>query len=98
MVPRNQQIVLGHNDVQENNILALLEDSRKIGLIDFEYGGWNPMAYDLANYLNECTIDNAHPKGVGVKLYLENFPTEEERHHFLSVYLKRYFDEIVSQQ
>lgn len=55
------------------------------------------MAYDLANYLNECTIDNAHPKGVGVKLYLENFPTEEERHHFLSVYLKRYFDEIVLQ-
>jgi len=29
-------------------------------MIDFEYGEWNPMAYDLANYLNEIMVDNAH--------------------------------------
>ena len=47
-------------------------------MIDFEYGGWNPIAYDLANYLNEMCTDNAHPTAPGIKLYLSNFPTQEE--------------------
>ena len=52
LVPRDE-IVFSHNDVQENNILLNLENNELITLIDFEYGGWNPIAYDLANYLNE---------------------------------------------
>jgi len=27
-------------------------------IIDCEYGGWNPMAYDLAVYINETMADN----------------------------------------
>jgi len=53
-----------------------LEDNTKITLIDYEYGGWNPMAMDIANYLNECAIDNAHPKDIGIKYYPNNFPSE----------------------
>jgi len=79
LVPRDGQIVLSHNDAQENNILASLADNEQIILIDYEYGGWNPMAIDLANYFNECTCDNAHPKGVGIKYYLSNFPSAAER-------------------
>jgi thiamine kinase-like enzyme len=75
LVPRDSEIVLAHNDAQENNILTSLEDNTKITLIDYEYGGWNPMAMDIANYLNECCLENAHPKGVGIKVYLENFPS-----------------------
>ena len=32
-------------------------------LIDYEYGNWNPMAYDIANYFNEFTCDNAATHG-----------------------------------
>lgn len=64
--------MLSHNDAQENNILTSLDNNLKITLIDFEYGGWNPVQFDLANYLNELMLDNAHPKGNGIKYYLEN--------------------------
>ena len=47
-------------------------------LIDYEYGMWNPQYYDIGNYLNELTCDNAYPKGSGVRYYLENWPTDEE--------------------
>ena len=41
-------------------------------LIDFEYIGWYPRAYDLANYINETMLDNAYPLGNGIKMYLNN--------------------------
>jgi thiamine kinase-like enzyme len=55
-----------------------------ITLIDFEYGGWNPIQFDLANYLNELELDNAHPKGTGIKYYPENAATDAERQSLLS--------------
>lgn len=93
LVPRDSEIVLAHNDAQENNILTSLEDNTKITLIDYEYGGWNPMAMDIANYLNECAIDNAYPKGFGIKYYPENFPSEFERNSLIKSYLKLYYDQ-----
>jgi thiamine kinase-like enzyme len=51
-------MVLCHNDGQENNILVHSEDNERLILIDFEYGGFNPIGYDLANYWNECICDN----------------------------------------
>jgi thiamine kinase-like enzyme len=70
-----------------------LEDNTKITLIDYEYGGWNPMAMDIANYLNECAIDNAYPKGFGIKYYPENFPSEFERNTLIKSYLKLYYEQ-----
>jgi thiamine kinase-like enzyme len=69
-----------------------LEDNTKITLIDYEYGGWNPMAMDIANYLNECCLENAHPKGVGIKVYLENFPNQYECNQLMKAYLKCYYE------
>lgn len=92
LVPRDSEIVLGHNDGQENNILTLLEDNSKLTLIDYEYGGWNPRAMDLANYLNECCLDNAYPKGVGIKEYMDNFPSKKEIKTLIRTYLKHDFD------
>jgi len=30
-------------------------------MIDYEYAGWNPMAMDVANYVNETMLDNSYP-------------------------------------
>jgi thiamine kinase-like enzyme len=47
-------IVISHCDGQELNVLMDKKDNEKLILIDCEYGGWNPFAYDIANYLIEC--------------------------------------------
>ena len=69
LVPRESTIVLGHADTQENNFLVSLKDNEQMILIDFEYCDWNPMANDLANYINECICDNnvpGDPNGWGI--------------------------------
>lgn len=68
--------VLAHNDIHQNNILMRMSDNRDLLLIDLEYAGWNPMAMDLAVYINECMINNSHPGNNGVKEYLENEMSE----------------------
>ncbi len=52
------------------------------------------MAMDIANYLNECCLENAHPKGVGIKCYLDNFPTNYECNQLIKAYLKSHFERI----
>lgn len=69
LVPRDSMIVLAHNDAQENNALINLDDNLDMMFIDVEYSGWNPIAYDLANYFNECVCDNTN-----VKYYTVNYP------------------------
>ena len=86
LVPR-EHIALCHNDVQEGNILMKLTDASKISLIDFEYGMWNPMCYDLGNYLNEMVCDNSYPHGVGIRFYWENQASDEE----IELITKHYF-------
>lgn len=74
----DSETVLAHHDAQENNILSSLEDNTNIILIDFEYVGWAPRAYDLANYCNETMLENAYPLKNGIKYYLRNFIKDEE--------------------
>lgn len=64
------------------------EDNRSLTLIDYEYTGWCTRATDLANFVNECAIDNAHPGGFGVKIYHENMMSDAERLSFLTEYLR----------
>jgi thiamine kinase-like enzyme len=49
-----------------------LTDNLELMLIDNEYAGWNPMAMDIAVYINETMIDNSHPHNNGVKEYMDN--------------------------
>ena len=80
------QPVLCHNDLLSGNILlsndsALLQESSKEGvtLIDFEYAGFNPRAYDLANHFNEFA---------GFDFDIENrFPPQALRFAYLTHYL-----------
>ena len=49
-----------------------LRDNMNLMLIDYEYAGWNPMAMDLANYINETILENAFPLDNGINWYLDN--------------------------
>ena len=64
-------------------------------LIDYEYADWNPMQFDIANYLNETMIDNAHPKDFGIAYYPDNMLSDRERLEFLTKYLALYYDKFV---
>lgn len=57
----------------------------KLVVIDFEYAGPNPAAYDLANHLSEWMHDysGAHP----YKCNPEAFPTKEQTLNFLYSYV-----------
>lgn len=43
-----------------------VKDNRELLIIDLEYGGWNPMAMDVAVYINETMNDNSYPSKNGV--------------------------------
>jgi len=47
-------------------------DNEKLLMIDYEYAGWNPMPMDVANYINETTLDNSYPGLNGIGLYPHN--------------------------
>jgi thiamine kinase-like enzyme len=84
--------VLSHNDIHQNNILMRLTDNRDLLLIDNEYAGWNPMAMDLAVYINEVMIDNSHPGENGVKEYIDNAMSAQEQERLIKSYMKNYFE------
>lgn len=84
--------VLTHNDCHQNNILMSVLNNRNIIVIDNEYAGWNPMAMDLAVYINETMNDNSYPGKNGVQWYLDNIMGQEEMDILIKTYLEYYFD------
>jgi thiamine kinase-like enzyme len=82
VIPSNAKIGFCHNDLLASNILC----SVPLQLIDFEYGGINYLAYDIANHFNEfaggtAPGDNATPD-------YSKSPTKEMRRHFCQAYLQ----------
>jgi thiamine kinase-like enzyme len=67
-------------------------------LIDYEYGGWNPMAMDLANYMNETMLDNAYPGKNGVAWYEENCMTPAELEKMAVRYLECYYSKYATKE
>jgi ethanolamine kinase len=59
------------------------DDELQIQLIDFEYGGYNYLCFDIANHFNEFAggTQDAKPD-------YNLFPSLSEKRHFLSCYLK----------
>ena len=74
-----------------------LKDNNQLLIIDYEYAGWNPMPMDLANYLYETMIDNAHPFGFGLKLYLDNCMDQQQLREMATVYLSAYHNKYLDQ-
>lgn len=60
-------------------------------LIDYEYAGWNPMAMDLANFINETMLDNAYPFKNGIAIYMKNCMDYEEVTKMAIGYLDCYY-------
>jgi thiamine kinase-like enzyme len=56
-------------------------------LIDFEYGGSNYAAYDLANLFCEASIDNNVPGFPGFVVDQTVYPSKERRCDFIRTYL-----------
>jgi ethanolamine kinase len=76
------EVAFCHNDVLAANVLW--DDiSRTVQLIDFEYGGYNYAAFDLANHFNERAGGPPHDSVPDYGL----FPSAEEQREFLSDYL-----------
>lgn len=80
-----------HNDCLEANFLMNISNNRELIIIDYEYGGWNPMAMDIANYLNETMIDNCYPEKNGIEWYLDNILDTQELTKMATAYLSRYY-------
>jgi thiamine kinase-like enzyme len=68
-----------------------LVNNRELLVIDYEYAGWNPMAMDLANYLNETMLDNSYPGKNGIAWYTENCMSMAELQEMSANYLTCYF-------
>ena len=71
----NGPIVFCHNDLLPANII--LTPTQDVKFIDFEYAGWNPAAYDIANHLCEDITLSAEPS---------KLPNPKRIHDFVSVY------------
>ena len=62
-------------------------------MIDMEYAGWNPMAFDLASYFAETMFENdCKASETGTACRLDNMMTFSETTEFAKVYLITYFD------
>mmetsp|Transcript_6170 Transcript_6170/g.9958 ORF Transcript_6170/g.9958 Transcript_6170/m.9958 type:complete len:158 (-) Transcript_6170:102-575(-) len=67
------------------------ENNRQLLVIDYEYAGWNPMAMDVANFLNETMLDNAYPLKNGVNWYIDNILETHEVEMISKRYLECYY-------
>ena len=86
MTLNNNPIVPCHNDLQHGNIL--LTDTSRIVFIDYEYGGMNYAAYDIANHFcewaSDFTDDNPTPHLMN---FTEKYPNSIEQVRFIRKYL-----------
>ena len=73
------------------------DENEKIYLIDYEYGGWNVFAFDIANYLNEYMLDNNWSSGNGIRTYLNNFASIAEREYLCKLMLEKYYERMPPQ-
>lgn len=75
--PKGDKLYLSHNDFYYRNVLFDTEKNQ-YALIDFEYSNFNPMGYDIANFLNELMMDYEHNKFPFFKLDFDSLPSIDE--------------------
>ncbi|KAI7873525.1 kinase-like domain-containing protein [Mucor mucedo] len=78
-------IVFAHNDTQYGNVLQL-ENTNELVVVDFEYAGYNPRGFDLANHMCEWAYNYHSDQPAAMNMSL--FPTYEEQIRFLKAYLE----------
>ncbi|KAJ8659085.1 hypothetical protein O0I10_005123 [Lichtheimia ornata] len=77
-------IVFAHNDVQYGNVLRLKGTANTLVLVDFEYAGYNPRGYDIANHFIEWTY-NYHGDTPAL-MCPDAFPSTAQQIRFLKEY------------
>jgi len=78
-------VVFCHNDLLPANIMKH-SDSNEIQLIDFEYGGTNYSAFDIANHFNEYA--GGVGEGENGNTDYSRFPSLERQQSFCVEYIK----------
>ncbi|KAK9122633.1 hypothetical protein Sjap_012235 [Stephania japonica] len=86
----HQCIGFCHNDLQYGNIM-MDEETRSITIIDYEYAGHNPVAFDIGNHFCEMAAD--YHTDIPHILDFTKYPDLEERRRFVHVYLSSSGDE-----
>jgi len=84
------ELVFCHNDTQHGNVMFEPVSGRHM-LIDFEYGGYNPPYYDLANLFCEIPADyslGASPAGF-LQPFPDGFPSVATQRTIVRRYLER---------
>eukprot|EP00803_Ostreobium_quekettii_P009667 evm.model.scf_2357.2 EVM.evm.TU.scf_2357.2 scf_2357:19063-20351(+) len=90
-----QWLAMCHNDLQQGNIMERIRgprmgsagdlEHRGMSLIDFEYSGFNHIAFDIANHWSEwmAEYDSDQPHA----LNRHKFPSQNEQVQFIHWYL-----------
>jgi len=76
-------LVLCHNDILLNNILYE-ENTNNVHIIDYEYLGANPAAYDIANHFAEYAGTD--------EVNFDNIPGDDYQKWWLTEYLKEFLN------
>jgi ethanolamine kinase len=84
VIPPDSRIAFCHNDLLPANIMKHTETG-EIRLIDFEYGGVNFVAFDIANHFNEFA---GGPEKMSGEPDYSLFPDENEQKLFITAYVK----------
>lgn len=61
-------VIFGHNDVLPAN---LIDDGSRLWLIDWDYAGFGPALFDLANLAGNCRLDSAMERHILAQYYGE---------------------------
>jgi thiamine kinase-like enzyme len=69
------KVIFGHNDLLPANIL---DDGKRLWLIDFEYAGFGTAMFDLAGLASNAGFDAAQSEAL-LKAYFPKGPTDEIR-------------------
>ena len=81
------------SQTQYGNILKI-ENTDELVVIDFEYSGYNPRGYDIANHFCEWMYD--YHSSEPAKMNHKSYPTHKEQVRFLTAYDKHHVTEFLS--
>jgi thiamine kinase-like enzyme len=79
-------MVISHNDIFYRNVIYDNHKNRYV-LIDFEYGGYNPLGMDVFQFVSEFLIDYDVEETPYFKLVVHNYPSEESLKEMIRFYL-----------
>lgn len=80
------KLVFSHNDLHQLNIFMTPKGDQEIVLIDYEYCSYNYPTYDIANHLNESSINYKHAEQPYYSLVEENICTSTQLHYIVLCY------------